>query len=177
MIVTATLLGGDAARHAEQLDEQWRSLERVIAVKADEDVAPLLSNASAGLEAIGHLVVAWLWLEQEAVAQHKSGDFYDGKRAAASYFFEHELPMRSLKSHTVLDTLPVPFATCVTTVMASAARDTAVNTNTPIEASTPPGPIAVMRIAAIKSDGRRHPPTSSGARRGTSCASPSSGAG
>lgn len=92
MIVTATLLGGDAARHAAQLDEQWRSLERVIAVKADEDVAPLLSNASAGLEAIGHLVVAWLWLEQEAVAQHKSGDFYDGKRAAASYFFEHELP-------------------------------------------------------------------------------------
>ena len=88
----ATALGGETARHAGLLAEQWRSLEQAIAVTADEDITPILSNASAGLEAIGHVVVAWLWLEQEIVAENKAGDFYDGKRAAAAYFFDHELP-------------------------------------------------------------------------------------
>ena len=44
------------------------------------------------LEAVGHIVVAWMWLEQECAAHGRDGDFYDGKRAAAQYFFRYELP-------------------------------------------------------------------------------------
>ena len=51
-----------------------------------------LANASAYLEAFGHITVAWIWLEQATVAQGKAGDFFDGKRAAADFFFRWELP-------------------------------------------------------------------------------------
>jgi hypothetical protein len=33
-----------------------------------------------------------MWLEQLLAADGKDGDFYDGKRAAAEYFFTWELP-------------------------------------------------------------------------------------
>jgi hypothetical protein len=33
-----------------------------------------------------------MWLEQAIAAHGKDGDFYDGKRLAARYFFTHELP-------------------------------------------------------------------------------------
>jgi len=41
---------------------------------------------------VGHVVVAWMWLEQVLAVGDASGDFYDGKRAAAAYFFRYELP-------------------------------------------------------------------------------------
>jgi len=44
------------------------------------------------LEAFGHTVIAWMWLEQLIATEGKSGDFYDGKRMAARYFYTHELP-------------------------------------------------------------------------------------
>jgi butyryl-CoA dehydrogenase len=56
------------------------------------DPALALANASVYLEAVGHVVVAWMWLEQLLAADGKEGDFYDGKRAAAEYFFTWELP-------------------------------------------------------------------------------------
>ena len=60
-----------------------------------------LANASAYLEAAGHVVVAWLWLEQALATGTAAGDFYEGKRAAARYFYRWELP----KVHTQLDLL------------------------------------------------------------------------
>ena len=51
-----------------------------------------LANATVYLEAAGHVVVAWMWLEQLVAVGEKAGDFYDGKRAAARYFFRWELP-------------------------------------------------------------------------------------
>lgn len=59
----------------------------------------VLAHASTYLEALGHIVVAWLWLEQMVVAEGKDGDFYDGKLAAGAYFYRYELP----KVHTQLD--------------------------------------------------------------------------
>ena len=38
------------------------------------------------------MVVAWMWLEQLIAANDHRGDFYDGKRAAAQYFYGYELP-------------------------------------------------------------------------------------
>jgi butyryl-CoA dehydrogenase len=51
-----------------------------------------LANATVYLEAVGHVVVAWLWLEQVLAAGDGEGDFYAGKRAAARYFQRYELP-------------------------------------------------------------------------------------
>ncbi|WP_455777516.1 acyl-CoA dehydrogenase C-terminal domain-containing protein, partial [Burkholderia stabilis] len=51
-----------------------------------------LANASVYLEAFGHLVVAWLWLDVTLAAHGHSDDFHDGKRAAARFFFNWELP-------------------------------------------------------------------------------------
>ena len=56
------------------------------------DVALSLANSSVYLEAFGHAIVAWMWLEQLLACEGKEGDFYDGKRQAARYFFGWELP-------------------------------------------------------------------------------------
>ncbi|HTL24747.1 MAG TPA: acyl-CoA dehydrogenase C-terminal domain-containing protein, partial [Mycobacteriales bacterium] len=72
------------------------AVERVVEVTqvlwGTGDPALALANASVYLEAVGHVVVAWMWLEQLLAADGKEGDFYDGKRAAAEYFFTWELP-------------------------------------------------------------------------------------
>jgi butyryl-CoA dehydrogenase len=75
----------------------------------DPEVA--LANATAYLEAAGHLVVAWLWLEQVLALGDETGDFAEGKRAAARWFARWELPtVRPLLDRlaaldrTVLDT-------------------------------------------------------------------------
>jgi alkylation response protein AidB-like acyl-CoA dehydrogenase len=95
-ITRAEAAGGEAEGFARQLRG---SLERLIQVTL-EVWAPLdpelaLANATAYLEAAGHIVVAWLWLEQLlAAAASEQGDepFYAGKQQAARYFFTYELP-------------------------------------------------------------------------------------
>jgi alkylation response protein AidB-like acyl-CoA dehydrogenase len=85
--------GGDAAALAAQLEAV---VARVVEVTAQlwgsGDVELALANATAYLEAVGHTVLAWIWLEQWLAAQDGDGDFYEGKRQAARYFFSHELP-------------------------------------------------------------------------------------
>jgi acyl-CoA dehydrogenase len=62
------------------------------------DLDVTLANATVFLEAFGHLVVAWQWLEQAMVAHaavpatDADRDFYAGKLQAARYFFRWELP-------------------------------------------------------------------------------------
>jgi hypothetical protein len=51
-----------------------------------------MANSMTYLEAFGHIVVAWIWLSQLVASTGKSGDFYDGKRQAARYFYRVELP-------------------------------------------------------------------------------------
>ena len=62
-----------------------------------------LANATIYLDMLGHIVLAWQWLEQASIAMRRRGDatesdrtFYDGKLAACQYFFRYELP----KIHT-----------------------------------------------------------------------------
>ncbi|HEY4225786.1 MAG TPA: acyl-CoA dehydrogenase [Pseudolysinimonas sp.] len=92
-VVAASGAGGEPAAHGAALATQLEAVQRVVTkLLTDADPTPALANATAALEALGHLVVAWLWLEQEVVAAGKTGVFYDGKRAAAAYFFGQELP-------------------------------------------------------------------------------------
>jgi alkylation response protein AidB-like acyl-CoA dehydrogenase len=89
----AAAAGDEAAEYAGALRA---TVDRIVATTArlwgtgDVDVA--LANASVYLEAAGHAVVAWMWLEQLLAVGGKEGDFYDGKRHAARYFFRWELP-------------------------------------------------------------------------------------
>jgi hypothetical protein len=69
-----------------------RLVDVTAALWAAGDVATTLANSTVYLEAAGHVVVAWMWLEQLIAASDHQGDFYDGKRAAAQYFYGYELP-------------------------------------------------------------------------------------
>ena len=65
----------------------------ILSAKNDPDqIQTALANASIYLEAVGHIVIAWLWLEQLLAAEAGSGVFYEGKRHACRFFFRHELP-------------------------------------------------------------------------------------
>jgi Acetyl-CoA dehydrogenase C-terminal like len=72
------------------------SWERLVSVTMEMlgsgDVEVAMANSAVYLEAFGHIVIAWMWLEQFVAADGRSGDFYDGKRQAARYFFNYELP-------------------------------------------------------------------------------------
>jgi butyryl-CoA dehydrogenase len=89
----ATETGGQAGEYAAQLKVRLDRLGEVtfglVGLGAPEKI---MANATTYLEAAGHLVVAWLWLEQLLVAGEQEGDFYAGKRQAAAYFFATELP-------------------------------------------------------------------------------------
>jgi alkylation response protein AidB-like acyl-CoA dehydrogenase len=89
----ASAAGGEAAQLAERLRSSW---DRLVAVTsgmfASGDAEAALANSVIYLEAFGHIVVAWMWLEQFVAADGRSGEFYDGKRQAARYFFRYELP-------------------------------------------------------------------------------------
>ncbi|MGI9163979.1 MAG: acyl-CoA dehydrogenase [Mycobacterium sp.] len=92
-VTAATARGGELAGMAAVLDAGWQRLAGVTAsMFASGDVDAALANSAVYLEAVGHLVVAWMWLEQMIAADGKQGDFYDGKRAAGRYFFGYELP-------------------------------------------------------------------------------------
>ena len=92
-IATAHAVGGEADELATQLDSMWHRLFRVTnAMFGSGDVEAALTNSVIYLEAFGHIVVAWLWLEQLLATHGQAGDFYDGKRQAARYFFRYELP-------------------------------------------------------------------------------------
>ncbi|QOT78193.1 acyl-CoA dehydrogenase [Cupriavidus basilensis] len=97
------LASGDAAlgSHAKALGAAVTRVAQVTqSLWAAGDATVTLANASVYLEAFGHVVLSWTWLEQELVAQaalagaksQEDQDFYRGKLAAAAYFFRWELP-------------------------------------------------------------------------------------
>ena len=58
-----------------------------------------LANATLFLNAFGHVVIAWMWLQQAIAATRGKADgsdadsaFYDGKLSATQFFFRYELP-------------------------------------------------------------------------------------
>ncbi|MFD3688831.1 acyl-CoA dehydrogenase [Nocardiopsis sp. NPDC058631] len=107
-------LGGSEADYAEMLSAALaRTTETAASAWSEGDPAVALANATPYLEAVGHVVVAWLWLEQLVAAHGRTGGFYEGKRAAAAYFFRHELPrtgpqfdLVASRDRTVLDVSP-----------------------------------------------------------------------
>ena len=79
-------LGAIAARLAAVTQALWGA----------NDVNRTLANATVYLEAFGHVVIAWIWLEQSLAASahfnDADSDFYHGKWQACRYFYTFELP-------------------------------------------------------------------------------------
>ncbi|NLU70625.1 acyl-CoA dehydrogenase [Streptomyces sp. HNM0574] len=106
--------GGEAAGLGERLRTAWERVTEVTArLWSGGDPTLALANATVYLEAVGHVVVAWVWLGQFLATGGREDDFHHGKRQAARYFFRHELPrtgpqfalLESLDT-TTLDTDP-----------------------------------------------------------------------
>ena len=92
-VAAADRLGGEAAELAAALDASWQRLVEVtMAMFASGDIEAAMANSAVYLEAFGHIVIAWMWLEQFVATNGHPGDFYEGKRQAARYFFRYELP-------------------------------------------------------------------------------------
>jgi alkylation response protein AidB-like acyl-CoA dehydrogenase len=101
-VADAAALGGEASEQAKQLDTAWQRLTRVTGELLNSgDLEAAMANSVVYLEAFGHIVVAWIWLQQTVATHGCVGDFYDGKRQASRYFFRYELP----KTSTQLDLL------------------------------------------------------------------------
>lgn len=89
----AKLLDGDAVNWAEDLRRAVDVLVKLTAdLWASGEFDAVLANASTYLEAFGHVVIAWMWLEQTVAIGHREDDFYAGKFQAARFFFCTELP-------------------------------------------------------------------------------------
>ncbi len=90
----------ELASFCDQLEEYLTLTEDTIfAVGQAEGPYLALANATIFLDAMGHLVIAWMWLKQAVAAVegkqkgNKADDaFYDGKVAAMRFFFRYELP-------------------------------------------------------------------------------------
>ncbi|QNJ93951.1 acyl-CoA dehydrogenase [Mycolicibacterium fluoranthenivorans] len=95
-VTQAQAAGGELAVLASQLDSSWQRLVTVTAALfASGDIDVALANSVIYLEAFGHVVIAWMWLEQFLISEKATGEFYEGKRQAARYFFAYELPKTS----------------------------------------------------------------------------------
>ncbi|NND82016.1 MAG: acyl-CoA dehydrogenase [Gammaproteobacteria bacterium] len=90
----------ELADNSQRLAKAGKQIQETLqAVAQSPDPALALANATLFLNAMGHVVVAWMWLKQ-AIAAHQglvgaNADdraFYSGKLAAADYFFRYELP-------------------------------------------------------------------------------------
>jgi butyryl-CoA dehydrogenase len=88
------------ARHAEALGAAWQHLaEATQAAWATGEPEEALANATPYLQAFGHTVVAWIWLDLAIAAEARlaaadAGAYAlaHGLRAACTYFFHYELP-------------------------------------------------------------------------------------
>jgi hypothetical protein len=95
--VERALAVGELTAEATALQGAWsRILRTTSSLKATPDATLRLANAACYLDAFGHLIVAWLWLEQAVEAMQAIGGpeatFYRGKLAACRYFYRWELP-------------------------------------------------------------------------------------
>lgn len=80
------------------------------------EVRSTLANATHYMTAMGHLVVAWMWLWRATAAQRASHDaserdrdFYAGKLQACRFFFATELPIAEHAARLVRDADPTAF--------------------------------------------------------------------
>ena len=86
------------AGYADALADGWQRIAQCITVLRDGPPDRTCDNGVTFLSAFGHLVVAWIWLEQAVAAlslrpEDPEGEaLRDGKLLVCRYFFDVELP-------------------------------------------------------------------------------------
>ncbi len=81
------------AAHADALHGAWDAVRAATqAAWADGDPVPALANAVPYLQAFGHTVLAWIWLDVALVAAGREDAANRGRLQACRYFFHYELP-------------------------------------------------------------------------------------
>ncbi|MDO8878216.1 MAG: acyl-CoA dehydrogenase [Pseudolabrys sp.] len=79
------------------LADAWDDVLAVAARLRDQRADAALHNASAFLSAFGHVVVAWMWLDQAmAVEEKAAAGVGEARIRACRYFFSNELPKARL---------------------------------------------------------------------------------
>lgn len=80
----------------EALSQCQSTIESVVQCN---DIRQALANATPFLDAFGHVVIAWMWLNQAIAAveglengKEEDKEFYRGKISACRFFFRYELP-------------------------------------------------------------------------------------
>ncbi|MGC6512600.1 MAG: acyl-CoA dehydrogenase [Parvibaculales bacterium] len=100
----------ELADYGHSLNDSLEAVDQATQkVLAETDIELGLANATPYLDAMGHLVVGWLWLEQGLAAQkgletadtQDEQDFYEGKMRALRYFMRYDLPQVALKMDLV----------------------------------------------------------------------------
>lgn len=87
----------ELSAEAAALRDAWsRVLATTRSLQSISDATLKLANAGCYLDAFGHVVVAWLWLDQAVTAirgiEGRDAAFYQGKLGACRYFYKWELP-------------------------------------------------------------------------------------
>ncbi len=93
--VSAALQRPDLAEQGNQLAAALAQVGKATkAAWASADPAQAAVHATPYLQAFGHMVLAWIWLDV-MLAVPESHPLRDGKQAACDYFFAYELPLVS----------------------------------------------------------------------------------
>ena len=87
----------ELAQHADELDRAWQHVVRATqAAWSTGNPAHALANAVPYMQAFGHTVLAWIWLDVVlSVQKHDKSNIiadYQGRTWANRYFYHYELP-------------------------------------------------------------------------------------
>ena len=90
----------ELSSHCQDLGAALHTVRQTLEdVSKAGDPSLALANATLFLDAMGHVVIAWMWLKQAVAAQQGLVDgaeadkaFYLGKLAACRFFYRYELP-------------------------------------------------------------------------------------
>jgi len=98
--ITTASSYAELGEYCQQLGSAMQQVQSTLeAVSLAEDPSLALANATIFLDAMGHVVIAWMWLKQAVAAlkgqsngNQNDAAFYSGKLAACKFFYRYELP-------------------------------------------------------------------------------------
>jgi alkylation response protein AidB-like acyl-CoA dehydrogenase len=111
-VTTRSSQRNSLASEAAAIAQAWDDVLDVVACLRRQPPDKAIHNASAFLSAFGHVVVAWLWLDQTLAAEAAEPDWRDGRLRTCRYFVSTELPKARQQLALVksLDSQPCDFA-------------------------------------------------------------------
>jgi butyryl-CoA dehydrogenase len=85
----------DLAAHAKALEQAWQAVRGAgLSAWQGGDAERALANAVPFMQAFGHMLLAWIWLDlARASLSAPPSAARTGRLAAANYFFAYELPL------------------------------------------------------------------------------------